>query len=284
MLTMDEPKTYRAGAFSASLMLHVVAILVLVPVVSGEFRTVHYGAIVDEFVTMPKLTIEHRQRLPVRAAQSGSVAVRHPAVVSVARAPRAESSYQPPVHLPHRVSAPRGHAMSAGMPARSRALRSARRDDGGADRSDVAGQHTTLAVSGTSGGGHLGGSVTPVRPAQPAALPVAVPEPAPTPAPTPSPTPPPKLALAAGAGGWAQNYPARFMETSLVPALQALLGVHQHLRISVGEDGHATQVVFVTRVADPELRAEVERRLLQTPYLPAECSGMPCNGTVDVRT
>ena len=118
----------------------------------------------------------------------------------------------------------------------------------------------------------------------------AVPVPAPTPPPTPSPSPTAAALADAGStrgldlsqGGWGQNF-----EQPIVADDAALTELRSHyhgvarVSIEVDEAGHATHITFPSGLADDE-RAELERRLMALRYVPAECNGLHCAGTLQL--
>jgi len=83
-------------------------------------------------------------------------------------------------------------------------------------------------------------------------------------------------------GGWGQNFhdPVVLDENSLAPLRARYRGVVAH--VDVDEDGHATRV-SIDGAVDADARAEIERRLLATRFVPAECNGLRCAATLDLR-
>jgi TonB family protein len=112
--------------------------------------------------------------------------------------------------------------------------------------------------------------------------PPAPPTPAPTPAPTPDPSPPPTPPAANFGGLFSQNYPPAVAEPGEVARLRARLGSPVHVRIDIDENGRATEVRFVHPLADPDLAAEVRTTLLAWRYVPADCNGLHCDGTLEI--
>jgi hypothetical protein len=108
--------------------------------------------------------------------------------------------------------------------------------------------------------------------------PTPVPTPVPTPLASPSPTPP-----AADFGGlFSQNYPPAVAQPGELARLRARLGSPVHVRIDVDENGRAVEVRFVHPLADPDLAAEVRTTLLAWRYVPADCNGLHCDGTLEI--
>jgi hypothetical protein len=106
-------------------------------------------------------------------------------------------------------------------------------------------------------------------------------QPAPTTAPaTPAPSP-----VAAqredGIGNFGETYPA-----AVDPSLRATLfaGISGIVvRITVDESGHATSIEFVRAPADSAQREELRTRLLAAHFIPANCNGLRCTGTVELK-
>lgn len=83
-------------------------------------------------------------------------------------------------------------------------------------------------------------------------------------------------------GGWGQNFrdPVVLDENSLAQLRAHYRGVVAH--VDVDEDGHATRVSIEGSV-DADARAEIERRILATRFVPAECNGLRCAATLELR-
>ena len=117
--------------------------------------------------------------------------------------------------------------------------------------------------------------VTPVTAAEPAAKPVATAAPAP---PAPSPV---AAQREDGIGNFGETYPA-----SVEPSLRATLfaGISGIVvRITVDEGGHATSIEFVRAPVDAAQREELRTRLLAARFIPANCNGLRCMGTVELK-
>ena len=106
-------------------------------------------------------------------------------------------------------------------------------------------------------------------------------QPAPT---TPPATPAPSPVAAQrdeGIGNFGETY-APSVEPSLRAALFA--GVNGIVvRITVDESGHATSIEFVRAPADAGQREELRTRLLAAHFIPANCNGLRCSGTVELQ-
>jgi hypothetical protein len=107
------------------------------------------------------------------------------------------------------------------------------------------------------------------------------PQPAPTSAPA-SPAPSPVAARGEdGIGNFGETYPA-----SVEPSLRATLfaGISGIVvRITVDEGGRATSIEFVRAPADTTQREELRTRLLAAHFIPANCNGLRCMGTVELK-
>jgi hypothetical protein len=101
-------------------------------------------------------------------------------------------------------------------------------------------------------------------------------------APPASPAPSPVAARGEdGIGNFGETYPA-----SVEPSLRATLfaGISGiFVRITVDEGGHATSIEFVRAPADTAQREELRTRLLATHFIPANCNGLRCTGTVELK-
>jgi hypothetical protein len=96
----------------------------------------------------------------------------------------------------------------------------------------------------------------------------------------PSPSPLATQASDLSAGGWGQNFakPLIADETAL-DDLRAKY--HGSASVQVDETGRAVKVV-VSNALPPDVRLEIETRLLSLHYVPAECNGLRCSGTLSV--
>ena len=84
-----------------------------------------------------------------------------------------------------------------------------------------------------------------------------------------------------GIGNFGETYPA-----SVEPSLRATLfaGISGIVvRITVDESGRATSIEFVRAPADTAQREELRTRLLAAHFIPANCNGLRCSGTVELK-
>ncbi len=111
----------------------------------------------------------------------------------------------------------------------------------------------------------------------------------PTPTPTPAPARPavsPTAAATAAApnsfgGLFSQNYPPALPATSILDTIRTRLGGHGRIRIDVDETGHATAVHF-SDAGDAAAADDIRAQLLALSYVPADCSGLHCDGTLEI--
>jgi hypothetical protein len=107
------------------------------------------------------------------------------------------------------------------------------------------------------------------------------------PLPSPSATPVATLAEASSArgievpaGGWGQNFESPIVaDDTTLADLRARYHVVASVSIEVDDSGHATRVTLPSGVPD-DVRADLERRLMELRYVPAECNGLRCPGTL----
>jgi hypothetical protein len=84
-------------------------------------------------------------------------------------------------------------------------------------------------------------------------------------------------------GGWGQNFRD---PTLLDDNAVALLRAHYHgarVRVDVDEDGHATKVTVEDNGLDADARAAIEKTLSAIRYVPAECNGLRCAASLEIR-
>jgi len=123
---------------------------------------------------------------------------------------------------------------------------------------------------------------TPTPQATPAAA-VVTPTPTPTPAPTPDPTATPTAAaiVEANFGGlFSQNYPPALAAPAELASIRSRLAAPVRIRIDVDEAGRATDVRFERPIADSALAEVIRSQLLALRYVPADCNGLHCEGSM----
>ncbi|MGD0472495.1 MAG: hypothetical protein ABSB70_04690 [Candidatus Velthaea sp.] len=105
-----------------------------------------------------------------------------------------------------------------------------------------------------------------------------------TPAPAPSATHPPAVVAASFGGLFTQNYPPALAEPSALAEIRTLASGRTRIRIAidVDETGQATGVRFVAPASDPQIEDEIRSKLLALHYVPADCNGLHCDGTLEV--
>jgi len=90
--------------------------------------------------------------------------------------------------------------------------------------------------------------------------------------------------VAANFGGlFSENYPPALADPADLAVIRARHGGHTPVsaEIDIDETGRAIDVRFASPVPDeaPEIRAE----LLALRYVPADCNGLHCGGTLEIR-
>jgi len=78
-------------------------------------------------------------------------------------------------------------------------------------------------------------------------------------------------------GGWGQFAKPLVADETALGELRAKY--HVAASVLVDEAGHAIRVIF-NRAPSADARTEIEQRLLALHYLPAECNGVRCSGTL----
>lgn len=128
----------------------------------------------------------------------------------------------------------------------------------------------------------------PTAPSDPPRAGAAVVTSTPRPASSPTPTPAPAVATpspSAGertiaAGGWGQTFEQPLVaDDALLDALRARYPRSRGIRVEVDDAGRAMRVTFSDNLAQ-DIRAAIERALMEARYVPAECNGLPCDGTL----
>jgi hypothetical protein len=83
-------------------------------------------------------------------------------------------------------------------------------------------------------------------------------------------------------GGWGQNFEKPIVaDDGAVGDLRSKYHLASAVTVEVDESGRAVKVVLPAS-ASSDLRAEIERRLLELRYIPAECNGLRCSGTLQI--
>ena len=81
-------------------------------------------------------------------------------------------------------------------------------------------------------------------------------------------------------GGWGQNFANPLLaDESALDDLRAKY--HGSASVQVDESGHAVKVV-INGALSADARAEIEKRLMALRYVPAECNGLRCGGTLQL--
>ncbi len=259
-------------AFALSVGLHFCAALFVVagslPIGSG---TVQSGGRAFETTRVSYLTIERR------------VAARREPAATVALRP-APAKTAPPTVAPKTV-APKPEARRA-TAARGAALPSGQHD--GAKRFTVA-----LGLATERPERRIAATSLP-RSGPLSATAGATSSPAPSPSPSAAATASPEPATAIGSeqlaargvdvppGGWGQSFERPLVaDESALDTLRSRYHASGSVRVEVDDSGRATRVSLPAGLPD-DVRAELERRLLDLRYIPAECNGLRCIGTLQL--
>jgi hypothetical protein len=117
---------------------------------------------------------------------------------------------------------------------------------------------------------------------------VVVPSPSATPSPSASASSSPAPAAVAVVqadmppGGWGQSFAKPLVaDDEALASLRASVHARAIATIEVDNSGHAIRVTLPQTLA-ADLRAEIEKRLLALQYVPAECNGLRCSGTLEL--
>lgn len=87
--------------------------------------------------------------------------------------------------------------------------------------------------------------------------------------------------IEAASGGWGQSAKPLIEDDDELAKLRASAHATGRVSIEVDEKGNATRVTLPASLAS-ELRAELEKEFLALHYVPAECNGLRCTGTLQV--
>jgi hypothetical protein len=263
-------RTYlkRSLAISGGLHLALLPLLIsTVPAMLGwALLTTSASKSAREATTVSYLTIERRpaqQRLP--ASRPKPARLSSPVVAAAAQpAPPVRAAVREPKPVERRVaSAPARISQSALAPQTVR----------------------TVAFAGATSARRpaVSAAAVPEQPkeqvvAQPPVSVVAA-----SPAPSPSPAAPDANSarvVDVPAGGWGQNFAEPIVaDDADLTDLHTRYHDAAKASIEVDDSGHATHVVLPAGLSDDQ-RADLERRLMALHYIPAECNGLHCAGTL----
>jgi hypothetical protein len=251
----DPPFLKRAIGLSAGLHLLLVPLFV-VPVLTGSGQFAGEASPALQRAQPITLTIEHRPPIQPRRA------------VAIARATPA-----PPQPRRPEIVAPRVVRDAPLQGERSEPSRTEIRAPRASGEAAPATPREALAAP------------QPVRP--PGDLAQATPAPTPSAPPTPAAVAaaqeksPPERSSDAAAGGWGQNFDSPMLaDPSDLAELKAKYHVAK-ITIQVDENGRAVRVVMPSGVPD-DARDDIVQRLSALHYVPAECNGLRCAGTLTV--
>jgi hypothetical protein len=89
-----------------------------------------------------------------------------------------------------------------------------------------------------------------------------------------------EMGVDASTGGWGQNFEKPILADE--SGLSDLRGkYHGSISVRVDESGHATRVLLPDSIP-ADARDEIERRFTTLRYVPAECNGLRCAGTLTI--
>jgi hypothetical protein len=256
----NEDRPREARAFAASVVLHLVTAPLIVVTTASTLGVWTPHATSAERVRVTLLSLDAAPKHAVRTAFSSAraaTAARPVARAAATRKPAAErTSASPPSPAP--AARPQRPAAAA--------LR-------------------IPTVAATHGGPPP--AVVAVRPL-PADLPApATPVPTPTATPPATPSPSPTTAVVARGvdipnGGWGETFSKPLVaDESALDDARARMRAHGSARVAVDDVGRALSVTF-SRDVPADARGELERVLLGLRYVPAECNGLRCAGTIDI--
>lgn len=251
--------------------MHLAAAALIVPVVATG--SVDYGRIGDapkasESVTLATLTIEHRRHVVPRRAPVTAAPHRLPTLPAATAAPQRRALRPTPAIAPVAQRPAKAAAWTSLVAHASRM------------RVPVA-----VLVS------------TPAPERAPAAAAAAVQQPA-TSSPAPlatatavatavaSPAPEERHIAESGvdvpSGGWGQSFEKPIVADDLaLSALRAKFHGMAPIIVAVNEAGRAVSVSLPVGLS-ADARADLERRLRELRYVPAECNGLRCGGKLEI--
>ncbi len=245
------------GAVGLSVLLHLcavplfAAIFVSAPIPLPEAISVTSGAF--------SATIEHRapHRAPARPVSHEAAKPQRVAVQPVASKPAKKTTQTSarhargtPAHAPLRVAV----AVPAQAPPQAAPAESTSQPTPAAGRDEASSRAPTSAPTDADNPG----------PAPSAVLARSV-EPAPP-------------------GGWGQNFrDPTVLDDTAIRDLRARYHGATLVRIQVDADGHPVKVSVESTNVDADARAEIERELSAIRYVPAECNGLPCSASFELR-
>ncbi len=268
---MSDPSSGRRfrGSLGISSLLHLGLFALIVPVVaSSDVQLGQSGGAPKtlESVTMATLTIEHHRAPRRRPAPATSQ--RPIRTVAAAPAPARPQRERTAPQPPERSS----RIQTTSRPSLARASRT--------HRIPVAVLFSTAAPERAA-----------VRTVAPrASVPPATPEPvvsaSAAPSASPSPAPDERAVAQTGidvpAGGWGQSFEKPLVaDDAALSALRAKYHVATAIVVAVDQDGRATSVSLPDGLSD-DVRSDIERRLRELRYVPAECNGLRCDGTLQI--
>jgi hypothetical protein len=269
MNTSDEPPARFRLAIALSIAVHACGLWLLAVLLDDRF--IALSSDMDPGTASLITTIEHRLR-------NEPASPRHKRVSPPAPTAQRAGPLRPPSPVPPAARLTSAATLLPPAAATTAALPLLRRDGAPSGRRGKARARPTLALMEPT-------EAPTAAPTAPSTAPsTAKPILAVTPSPLPRATRSPAAVVAASFGGlFSADYPPALAAPSDAADVRALLGGPASVRIDVDETGQATGVRFVSPVPDPQIEAAVRDKLLSLHYVPADCNGLHCDGTLELR-
>jgi len=295
MASHESDRRFLKRSFGISAGLHLMLLPLLAFVAWPAFFGEEYsspGVAATEPITISYTHAKPRARVPVKVVAARGLPAAAPGVpagVAKLTAPAARlPAVRPAKATPLVVAAPRADvhrvvlkrapepAYRAAAPVVASAIERAA-PARARSRIVATTQAASVTVAASTGAG--AGATAPQAPALPAA----------SPSPAPTATPPSTLADAPSAhgveippGGWGQNFERPLVaDESAIADLHARYHAVASASVEVDDTGHAVRVTLPSNVPD-DARADIEHRLMALRYVPAECNGLHCAGTLQI--
>ncbi len=268
---MSDPSSGRRfrGSLGVSSALHLALFALVVPIVATD--NVDLGRLGGasqrtESTTLSIITIEHHLPPPHRARVA--VAVRPATTTNAAPAPQHSVKPQRQRVAP----APANHL------ARTTVWRSI--------LAHAAHVRMRVAVLMPTTAPEVAAAPALSRRIAPPGTPVPVPSASAVPTASPSAAPDDRRVAEAGIdvppGGWGQSFEKPLIaDDSALAALRAKFHVSAAIVVGIDEAGHAVSVSLPSGLSDT-VRADLERSIREMRYVPAECNGLRCDGTLQI--
>jgi outer membrane biosynthesis protein TonB len=287
MMSSDEPPTRLRTAIALSITGHLCALWLLVSIIDAPPLGAPDAPEGTPALFVTTIVRAREARPPGLHPQGGQakpappprlraapLALATPRPRQIARAPRKQIRVAQATAAPSE-DRPRQLGRSGGADGRTAALPGTKLASNGAvNHAIIALPHISLALAPPSP------AALATAPAAPTAQP-ALNTPAPPPVPSPSATA--RTVEAASFGGlFSQNYPPALAAPTELAQIRSRLRGPIRIRIDIDETGRATDVRFVRALPDAALEDEIRSQLLALHYIPADCNGLHCEGTLEI--